>query len=151
MSPSQERFLEFKLGEEAYAIPLLAVKEVIPVPETTALPQAKKEYVGIMNLRGQIISIVDLRSKLGIKAGDQTEEAVVIVEVHGVGVGLIVDSIEKVLNLDPQKICEVPEVSSQVNGKYIQGVHQNSDYLVVLLDIASILNIDELMKLNQAA
>jgi purine-binding chemotaxis protein CheW len=139
-----ERYLEFNLGEEAYAIPLLSVKEVITIPETTRIPNSPAYYIGIMNLRGQIISIIDLRKKLGIKSQDDSEEAVVIVEVDNLGIGLVVDSINKVLNIPMDQLKEVPEVSSQVNAKYIEGVYSSANKLIMTLYLNKILNISEI-------
>lgn len=147
-----ERYIQFGLGNENYAVPLLSVKEVIPVPETTSLPNSPAFYIGIMNLRGQIISIVDLRKKLSIAPRkEDLEEAVLIVEIEGVGIGLIVDSINRVLNISMGEVSEVPEVSSQVNAKFIEGVYQSEDHLTILLDLSSILNIKDIKKLNQSA
>ena len=150
---SSERYLQFDLGDEAYAIPLLSVKEVIPVPDTTPLPNVASFYVGIMNLRGQIISIVDLRKKLNINhKKNDSEEAVVIVQIDEVSVGLIVDAIQRVLNVPIESISEVPEINSQVNAKHIEGIYQGDKALVVLLDLASVLNINEIKKnQNKAA
>lgn len=145
-------YLEFDLGEESYGVKLISVREVITVPETTPLPNGPKFFKGIMNLRGQIISIVDLRDKLGIKPSeDRTEEAVVIVDFDGISIGLIVDSINKVLNFKLKDLVEIPEVQSQVNAQYIQGVYKSESKLTLLLDIESIFNINELKKMSQKA
>ncbi|MBT3984132.1 MAG: hypothetical protein HOE90_22445 [Bacteriovoracaceae bacterium] len=139
------RYLEFDLGNQSYAVHLLSVKEVITVPDTTPLPNGPDYFVGIMNLRGQIISVVDLRKKLRIESKTLgLEEAVVIVDLQGVSIGLIVDSINKVLNFSISDITEVPEVQSQVNAKYIQGVYRGEGKLSVLLDLENVLNINEI-------
>lgn len=149
---TKERFLQFNLGQESYAIHLLSVKEVIPCPSTTSLPNSPNYYVGIMNLRGQIISIVDLRKKLNITPKDEgLEEAVIIVEIEGIGIGVVVDSINKVLNISHSTISEVPEISSQVNAKYIEGVHKTDDGLTIILDFESILNIKEIKNMQNKA
>ncbi|MBN22097.1 MAG: hypothetical protein CL678_12525 [Bdellovibrionaceae bacterium] len=151
-SSDLDRYLQFDLGSESYAIELLSVKEVIPTPETTPLPNSPTHYTGIMNLRGQIISVVDLRKKLNIKPKETgLEEAVVIVEFDGIGVGVVVDSINRVLNVPVEDISEVPEVSSQINAKYIQGVYQFDNKLTILLDLQNILNIKEIKQLSKAA
>lgn len=152
VSDNLERYLQFDLGEESYAIHLLSVKEVIPLPETTPLPNSPSFYIGIMNLRGQIISIIDLRKKLNISSKDKDiEEAVIIIEIGGVGIGVVVDSINKVLNISTISVSEVPEVSSQVNAKYIEGVYQGDKNLTILLDLASVLNINEIQKMQNKA
>lgn len=148
----KDRYLQFGLGSEKYGIRLLDVKEVIPVPETTDLPNTPGYYQGIMNLRGQIISVIDLRKKLGVKAKEEnTEEAVIIIEIDKIGIGVIVDSIDKVLNVEDEQVLEVPEVKSQVNAQYIEGVFKNQDYLVVLLNFTSILNINEIKNMRKQA
>jgi purine-binding chemotaxis protein CheW len=147
-----QRYLQFDLGVESYAVLLLRVKEVIPMPDTTPLPNSPSHNIGIMNLRGQIISVIDLRKKLGVQPKTKDlEEAVVIVEFDGIGIGLVVDSINRVLNIALSEITEVPEISSQVNAKYIEGVYQNEKNLVLLLDIESVLNINEIRKLQNKA
>ncbi len=149
---NEQRYLQFSLGKECYALHLLTVKEVVTVPPCTPLPNSPAYYNGIMNLRGQIISIIDLRKKLNIKTQvTENEEAVIIAEIQGIGIGLIVDSINKVLNIKTNEVSEVPEVSSQVNAQYIQGVYQVDNRLTILLDLESILNIKEIKTLSQKA
>jgi purine-binding chemotaxis protein CheW len=151
-SKTSERYLQFDLGVESYAIHLLSVKEVIPRPDTTPLPNSPSFYLGIMNLRGQIISIVDLRKKLNIDPKkEDVEEAVVIIEFEGVGIGVVVDSINRVLNIATSSVSEVPEVSTQINAKYIEGVYQGEESLTILLDLASVLNIKEIKNMQNKA
>ncbi len=139
-----DRFIEFSLGTEDYAVPLLMVREVISIPETTPIPKAPKHFVGLMNLRGQVISIVDLRNKLNIKATDSTlDNAVIIIDFEGVNIGIIVDSINKVLAFAKEDIQEMPELQSQVNSDYILGVYKKEDGLTVLLDIAKCLDVKD--------
>ena len=147
-----KRYLQFSLGKENYGMELLVVKEVIPIPDTTPLPNCPSYYVGIMNLRGQIISILDLRKRLNVSSKrDDVEEAVIIVEIDGIGIGVVVDYIGKVLNITEKDISEIPEVSKQINSKYIEGVFKDTENLTIFLDIESILNIDELKKIQKTA
>lgn len=117
-----ERFIEFSLGNEDYAIPLLMVREVISVPDTTPIPKSPPHFLGIMNLRGQVISVVDLRKKLKIDSKKNKEEAVIIVDIGTMNIGVVVDAINKVLAFSPEEVSAIPEVESQVNTQYIQGV-----------------------------
>ncbi|MDD0853785.1 chemotaxis protein CheW [Halobacteriovorax sp. GB3] len=147
-----QRFLEFSLGEEDYAIPLLSVREVISVPETTPIPKAPAHFLGIMNLRGQVISVVDLRTKLKIKPlENNSEESVIIVDINGMNLGIVVDSINKVLAFQVDEINEVPEIESQVNAEYIQGVYRKEDSLTVLLDVAKVLDLKDKTFVKKAA
>lgn len=152
LSGEYTRFLEFDLGDEHYAVPLLSIREVIPVPETTHLPNAPVHFVGIMNLRGQIISVIDLRKRLNIKPKEEnSEESVVIVDFADISIGLVVDSINKVLNFPLSEVSEIPEISAHTNAKYIQGVYRGEDHLSILLDLANILNINEIKNITNKA
>jgi purine-binding chemotaxis protein CheW len=137
------RFIEFSLGGEDYAIPLLMVREVISVPDTTPIPKAPTHFLGIMNLRGQVISIVDLRKKLKVDSRQDKEEAVIIVDIGSMNIGVVVDSINKVLAFSPEEVCEMPEVESQLNTQYIQGVYKKEKTLTVLLDLAKVLDLKD--------
>lgn len=142
------RFIEFSLGGEDYAIPLLMVREVISVPDTTPIPKAPVHFLGIMNLRGQVISIVDLRKKLKVDSKKDKEEAVIIVDIGSMNIGVVVDSINKVLAFSPEEVCEMPEVESQLNTQYIQGVYKKEKSLTVLLDLAKVLDLKDYEALN---
>lgn len=144
-SGEMSRYIEFSLGTEDYAIPLLMVREVISVPETTPIPKSPVHFLGIMNLRGQVISIVDLRKKLKIdNSKKDKEEAVIIVDVGGINIGVVVDSINKVLAFSSEDVSEMPEVENQINTQYINGVYKKESSLTVLLDIAKVLDIKDM-------
>lgn len=134
------RFIEFGLGKENYAVSLLMVREVISVPETTPIPTSPSHFLGIINLRGQIISVIDLRKKLKIEAKSDKEEVVIIVDIGGVNVGVVVDSINKVLAFSSDDVSEMPTVDAQINTRFIFGVYKKEDSLTILLDIAKILS-----------
>lgn len=138
------RFIEFSLGHEDYAIPLLMVREVISVPDTTPIPKSPTHFLGIMNLRGQVISVVDLRKKLKVEARQDKEEAVIIVDIGGMNIGVVVDSINKVLAFSSEEVSEMPEVEHQVNTHYIFGVYKKENSLTVLLDIAKVLDLKDM-------
>jgi purine-binding chemotaxis protein CheW len=152
MTTDQQRYLEFQLGTEHFGIPLLEVRELISIPETTPIPYTPKYIKGIMNLRGQVISVVDLRTKLAIKPNEVTNEnAVVIVEFEGVILGLIVDAINRVIQAAPEQIKEIPEVKSETNKDYINGVFQNQNELTVLLNLKNLFNVKEISLAVQKA
>lgn len=138
-----DRFLSFSLGTEEYAIELLAVREVIAMPEYTALPYTPAYFLGIMNLRGQIISVMDLRQKLGIKPGVNSETAVIICDLNGVSIGVVVDSVNSVLNPEAKDISEKPEIQSSRSTEYITSVYRKDNKLVLFLDISRCLNIED--------
>ena len=140
---SGERYLCFSLGEETFAIPLLSVREVIAVPEITRVPQTPAHFLVIMNLRGQIISVIDLRNKLAIKPKVNSETAVIICDLGENSIGVVVDSINSVLHPSPDQVTEKPEIQSQRNTEYIKGVYRLEHELVLLLDIAQALSLGD--------
>lgn len=138
------RFLEFSLGKSEYAIPLLIVKEVLSIPSTTPIPNSPAYFMGLMNLRGQVISIIDLRKKMKVSPKEHNEEAVIIVDLDGLNIGVVVDSINNVLAFSSEEVSEMPDVDSQLQSHYIAGVYKKAHSLTVLLDVAQVLDLKDL-------
>lgn len=132
---NSKRFLSFSLGKEEYAIPLLSVREVIAIPEVTPTPYSPSYFLGIMNLRGQVISVVDLRLKLGIKPTESEETSVVILDFDDHNVGVVVDSVNAVLNPSEQELSDTPGLESSKNVDFISSVYRKDQTLVLILDI----------------
>lgn len=143
------RYLCFRLGDEGYAIPLLSVREVIAVPDTTKIPGTPNYFLGIMNLRGQVISVIDLRTKFQIKPKEGSETAVIICDIAPLSIGVVVDSINYVFTPKPEEIAEKPELYNAKSGDAINGVYRNNQDLVLFLDIAKALNVNDLTILKQ--
>lgn len=137
-----ERFLCFSLAQEEYAIPLLGVREVIALPEITPVPQTPSYFLGIMNLRGQIISVIDLRMKFGLSADRTEQSCVIICDFPSVALGVVVSSVNNVLSLLPAQIGGKPEFSGVAGSSFVKGVVQRDDRLVLLVDLASALGIE---------
>ena len=144
-----DRFLSFSLGEEEYAIPLLVVKEVIAVPDITPIPFTPPHFLGIMNLRGQVISIMDFRTKLGIKPKAASETAVIICDLAPLVLGVVVDSINSVVAPSADEISPKPDVQSGKNTDFITGVFRKAKDLVLLVDIAKALSVEDLQVVAQ--
>ena len=156
MSSLISRYLSFSLGTEEYAIPLLSVKEVIAIPELTPIPSSPPYFLGIMNLRGQVISILDLRQKLGIKPQNLTETAVIICDLSPLTIGVVVDSINSVLSPKENEVSGKPEMQNNKTTEYIMGVFKTEHKLVLLLDLSKALNVADIQasahaKIKQAA
>lgn len=144
-----DRYLSFSLGEEEYAIPLLTVKEVVGVPDITPVPFTPPHFRGIMNLRGQVISIMDFRTKLGIKPGAESETAVIIVDLSPLCLGVIVDSINSVIAAHAGEISDRPDIQTHKNTDFITGVFKKDKSLVLLLDIVKALDVNDLQAMAQ--
>lgn len=143
-----QKFLSFMVGNECFAVPLLKVREVIGMPEVTAIPQAPAHVVGIINLRGQIITIFDLRSRLG--SGTKGEQPTVIIcEMPFGQMGLIVDMVSSVLSAESEQIAEVPPGSRAANHDFITNIYSHEEELILMLDVEKVLGRD--IRVAQAA
>lgn len=149
VSGQEQRFLQFSLGNEVYAVPLLSVKEVIAFPEITPIPSAPSHFLGIMNLRGKIISIIDLRTKFGIKTDSGSETAVIICDLFPLCLGVVVNSVNSVLTLSPEEICPKPDLESSKKSEYIMGVARKDTKLTLLIDIGRALDVKDYQALEQ--
>jgi purine-binding chemotaxis protein CheW len=136
-------YLKFSLHDEHFALPLLMVKEVIALPEVTSIPNTPKYFLGIMNLRGQIISIVDLRTKLNIQSQFNAETTVVICEMKPYCVGIVVDSVDNVLSLTNAEIKEKPKIESAGPTDYITGVVNKDNQLILIVDMIKALDMSD--------
>ncbi len=144
-----DRFLEFSLGDENYAIPLLDVREVIAIPNTTPIPYAPAHFVGIMNLRGQVISILDLRKKMNIQEKQDNEEAaVIIVDLNPIFVGVIVDSVNTVLAIGESEVSPAPSLEN-LKSDYIHGIYRKNDSMTILVDIGKLLDIRDMKVIQE--
>jgi purine-binding chemotaxis protein CheW len=143
----ETRYLSFSLGSEDFAVPLLNVREVIGVPECTKLPFTPEYVLGIMNIRGQVITVIDLRKRLGLSINDLTQEsAVVVCEHDGVRVGALVDSVNQVLNPKVDEIHDKPEVEKNVKSQYVDKLFRRDRHIVSFLDVSKILDVEKFME-----
>ncbi len=152
VSTEAKRFLNFSLAEEEFAVPLLSVREVIAIPETTPIPFTPAHFLGIMNLRGQVISVIDLRLKFGFKGNPlaTTEKAVIICDINGLAIGVVVDSVNHVLSVQEKDIQPRPEIQSSKASDYILGVTEKDKRLILLLDIAKALDVADYQAIKNA-
>lgn len=137
---SSQRFLVFTLGDESFAIPLLKVREVIAVPEFTPIPHTPSYFLGISNLRGQIISAINVKRKLGIPECEATEPAIIICDIGSVQLGILVDSVNSVLLPEPGKLSAPPRLESKVDANYITSVYRSDNGLILFMEIERILS-----------
>jgi purine-binding chemotaxis protein CheW len=146
-----QRFLAFSLGVEDFAVPLLSVREVVALPEMTRVPNTSGYFSGIMNLRGQIISVFDLRLRFGMKAEHGSETAVIIHNFSQLCFGVVVSSVNNVLSLKDTDISEKPDFQDMQANAYITGVSRYNDKLVLLLDVVKALRLEDIAALKQSA
>lgn len=140
---NQHKYLTFRLGAECYAVPILRVREIIGMMAITPLPQAPAHVKGVMNLRGRIIPVIDLRARFGMPGVNATKETCVIVMDGGDGAeaptGVIVDCVQEVQNIAAGSVSEPPSFGETVPLEYIRGLGKAGDKVVVVLQIERVL------------
>lgn len=137
------KYLCFGLGSEDFGIQLLTVKEVLAIPDITPVPQTPPHFLGIINLRGNVISIMDLRAKFGIKYSNSDETTVIILDFGDYQLGVVVDRVDSVLSLNPDQISSKPHIESAKSTDYISGVYRQDQKLILILDIAKALSVED--------
>jgi purine-binding chemotaxis protein CheW len=150
VSSNAHKFLSFCLGSEHYGVEILRVREIIGLIAITPLPQAPEYVKGVMNLRGRIIPVIDLRAKFGLPEVEATKETCIIVMEGGdatsgeaVVMGVVVDSVREVQDIPPASIEPAPGFGCAVPLDYIQGMGKVKDKVVILLNIARVLSTGE--------
>ncbi len=142
----------FRIGRETFGLPISMVREIVRVPEITSVPNAPDYIEGVINLRGRIIPVVDLRKRFGVKSSEPNRKnRIVVVELGARAIGLIVNSASEVLRIPPSEIEEPHTVFQEGELDYITGVGKLNGRLVILLDLKHILQRGELSGLAEAA
>ena len=139
------KYLTFALGSEEYGLEILKVREIIGIMDITAVPQTPDYVKGVINLRGQVIPVVDLRSKFSMETTEVTEETCVIVveisqEGRQISTGLVVDRVSEVLDISSENIEEAPNFGGNVNTDFILGMAKIESTVKTLLDIDRVLS-----------
>ena len=141
----------FRIGRETFGLPIAMVREIVRVPEITSVPNAPEYIEGVINLRGRIIPVVDLRKRFGEKVEASKKNRIVVVELETRAIGLIVNSASEVLKIPPSEIEAPHTVFQEGELNYITGVGKLRGRLVMLLDLSKILQRGELRRLEDAA
>jgi purine-binding chemotaxis protein CheW len=142
----------FRVGRETFGVPIGLVHEIVRVPEITAVPDSPGYVEGVINLRGKIISVVDLRKRFGEKEiAAHKKNRILVTEVEGKMVGLIVDAASEVIKIPENEIELPPSVFEEGELNYVTGVGKLRGRLVILLDLSKILQKGELHRLAQLA
>ncbi len=146
------KYLTFSLDSEEYGLETLKVREIIGIMDITAIPQMPDFMKGVINLRGKVIPVIDLRLKFGLQPAAYTEQTCIVVVDVGTLVGIIVDTVQEVLDIDAGQIDPPPPMGAAVDTTFILGMGKVKDDVKILLDIDKVLNSAELVSaLEQVA
>jgi len=142
----------FRIGNETYGVRIGSVREIVRVPEITSVPNAPDAIEGVINLRGKIIPVMDLRKRFGIEAVQPDKKnRILVVELENKLLGLIVSSASEVLKIPPSEIAAPGTVFAEGESSYVTGVGKLKGRLIILLDIARLLRQPEFKKFEEAA
>jgi purine-binding chemotaxis protein CheW len=147
------KYLTFTLAEEEYGIGILKVKEIIGMMPITSVPRTPDFVKGVINLRGKVIPVIDLRLKFGMPTIDYTDRTcIIVVEIDTddmtIQIGIVVDSVSEVLNIKEQEIEKAPSFGAQVDTAYILGMAKINSGVKILLDINRVLSTKEITVLE---
>jgi purine-binding chemotaxis protein CheW len=150
------KYLTFSMADEEYGIGILKIREIIGMMPITSVPQTPEFVKGVINLRGKVIPVMDLRLRFGMDSIDYNERTcIIVVEILGesetVQVGIVVDSVSEVLNIKQDEIEDTPTFGASLNTDFILGMAKMEGGVKILLDIDQVLNSDELSLLEKAA
>jgi purine-binding chemotaxis protein CheW len=143
------QYLTFQLSEEIFALDIAKVREVLEYTKVTKVPQTPDMMIGVINLRGSVVPVIDLRLKFGMGMSERTvNTCIIIIEVaiddEITLIGALVDSVKEVMDMDSDHIEPPPKIGTQLNTEYIKGMGKQNEQFVIILDIEKIFSVDEL-------
>lgn len=142
------KYLTFLLGDEEYGLEVLNVREIIGIMEITQVPQTPGFVRGVINLRGQVIPVVDLRLRFGLEKAQYTDQTCIVVVEVGILMGIIVDAVQEVLTIPAVDIEPAPKLEACDSTDSILGMGKVNDDVKILLDIEEVLRSEELVQLD---
>lgn len=142
------QLVAFRIGKELFGVGIESIREIVRFPEVTEVPDAPAFLEGVINLRGKIVPVVDLRKRLRLSGEGNTKSTRVLITEDGRNmIGLHVDEVSEVLRIQPDSIEEPPEMVSAIGVEYITGVAKVAERLIILLDLKKILSLEETKKI----
>lgn len=150
------QYLTFALGDEDFAIEIAKVREVLDYTNITKVPRSPEFLRGVINLRGSVVPVIDLRLNLNMSPIKRTvDTCIVIVDVNLGGeiiqMGALADSVQEVVDIDPSQIGPAPSLGTKLNTDFIQGMGKRGDAFLIILDIDKVLSSDDLNQMSGAS
>ncbi len=147
----KDKYLTFTLGDEEYGIEICNVIEIIGIQKITDLPDTPLFVKGVINLRGKVIPLIDVRLRFNLEAKDYDDRTcIIVVNIRNMSVGLIVDTVSEVMDISETSVENPPKVSNKAGSRYIQGLGKVGDNVKILLDIHKLLFGDEVEQISEA-
>lgn len=148
---AETQYIVFSINQQIFGIEILKIKEVLSYRKITPLPQVEEFVRGIINLRGAIIPVFDLREKFNLPAKEYTKfHVIIVVEISGRVMGVIVDEISDVMDILPEEFQTTGNLPSNLRREYLKGVGKKQDQMIILLDMDRLLSPEELELVDAA-
>ena len=152
---TSHQFLSFALGDEVFAVNVQQVKEILDVINITRVPQMPDYMLGVINLRGSVVPVIDLRSKFGMEPREANREnCIIVIEVDFGGelvvIGALTDAVREVLDLSAEQIEPPPRMGMKLKSEFIRGMGKQGEEFIILLDIDRIFSTDEMNLLHES-
>lgn len=149
-------YLTFKIGQEQFAANAAFVHNIIELPKITEVPEMPTYMLGVINLRGSVLPVIDSRIKFGVENTDITTNTCIIVmeatiDKKQVFIGVLVDAVAEVIEIEKEEIKDPPGIGNNVKNEFIVGVFENNDKFTMILDMNKVLSTSELVNVNQVA
>ncbi len=149
---TEGKFLTFILNDEVYGIEILKVREIIGLMDITNVPQTPDYMKGVINLRGKVIPVIDLRLKFSMPEEEHTQETcTIVVEVDSTSIGIIVDNVSEVMEIKSDEIEDAPQFGKGIDTSFIMALGKTKETIVIMLDIAKVLSAEEIEVVKQHA
>ncbi|MHC1480577.1 chemotaxis protein CheW [Frateuria aurantia] len=143
--------LTFNLADEEYGVDILAVREIRGWSPVTRIPQAPDYVLGVINLRGSIVPVLDMRVRFGLASAERGNASVtIIVAINERNFGIVVDNVSDVMTITADQIQPVPDMGAVIDTRYLRGLVRHDDRMVLLLDIEKLMKPDDMASLNAA-
>jgi purine-binding chemotaxis protein CheW len=146
-----QQIVGFRVGNENFGVPISTVHEIVRMMEITVVPDAPSYIEGVINLRGKIIPVVDLRKRFAEEIRPHRRNRIMVAEIDGHQVGLVVDAANEVMKVNPEQIEPPPNIFEQGELNYVTGVGKFGGKLVILIDLAKIMQRGELRRISDFA
>lgn len=144
----EQQLVVFTLGQESYGVEITTVREIITMQKITPIPEAPSFVEGMINLRGRVVPVIDLKKRLGLpaaKAGQETR--IMVVDMGSTTIGCIVDVVKEVLTISTE-LVEPPEAAVGIQAEFLEGIAKVGDALVILVDLRRVLSAEKLAELQ---
>jgi purine-binding chemotaxis protein CheW len=150
------QYLTFKLEDEVFALDVAKVREILELTSITKIPQTPEFMRGVINLRGSVVPVIDMRLKFGMSATEQTvNTCIIVVEVTLEGdttvLGALADSVQEVVEMEPEQIEPAPHIGTRLNTNFIKGMGKHENDFVMILDIDKVFSEDEMSAVQSAS